>query len=456
MQARQTKFAAFSTVYILVVLAVLGVANWLANRHNKAYDSTSNKKFSLADQTEKIVKDLKNDAKILYFDRSADFNRAKDLLDRYDVLSSKLSVDYVDVDKKPTLAKSYGIRNLGTIVVEANGKREEAKSLSEEEITSAMIRTMKSGDRTVCAVAGSGEKSLDDSNRTGYSSFKQLMEKNNYKTRTVSLIEKPEVPKDCTILLVGSPRFDYVQPVVDAIKKYFEEGGRVLLALDPPLTVGREPIGENAALQKLLSEWGVTMEKNLILDTSGIGQLFGLSEVVPLVTSYESHVIVREMKDVATAFPLSRSLDVKAPSGFTVEKLLSTSANSYGTANLGAAEIKINPSADKKGPFALAAAGSKTPAGAGENQPKPRFVVVGSGGFIANNIIGFNGNRDLAMNMLNWLSMDEDLISIRPKDPQDRRLNLTRNQMRFVMYSSVILLPLMVIAAGLGVWWKRR
>ena len=87
---------------------------------------------------------------------------------------------------------------------------------------------------------------------------------------------------------------------------------------------------------------------------------------------------------------------------------------------------------------------------------EPRFVVVGSAGFMANNIIGFNGNRDLTMNILNWLSMDEDLISIRPKDPQDRRLNLTRNQMRFVMYSSVILLPLMVIAAGLGVWWKRR
>lgn len=456
MQARQTKFAGFTLVYVAIVLGVLGAANWLANRHNKAYDSTANKKYSLSEQTDKIVKNLQSDAKILYFDRSQNFAQGKDLLDRYDVLSSKLSVDYVDVEKKPTLAKSYGIRNLGSIVVEVNGKREEAKSLSEEEITSAFIRALKTGERNVCAVSGSGEHSLDDTGRTGYGRLKETLERSNYKTRSIKLIEKPEVPKDCTILLIGGPRFDYVQPVVDAIKKYFDEGGRVLLALDPPLTVGKEDIGANEALQKLLGEWGVTMEKNLVLDTSGIGQLFGLSEVVPLVTTYENHVIVRDMKDTATAFSLARSLDVKAPAGMTVEKLLSTSGNAYATTNLSQAEIKLNPGSDKKGPFALAAAGSRTPAGTGDNVPKPRFVVVGSSGFMANNLLGFNGNRDLVLNMFNWLSADEDLISIRPKDPQDRRLNLTRNQMRFVMWTSVLLLPLMVILAGISVWWKRR
>jgi len=83
-------------------------------------------------------------------------------------------------------------------------------------------------------------------------------------------------------------------------------------------------------------------------------------------------------------------------------------------------------------------------------------VVVGSSGFLANGILRFNGNSDLAMNMMNWLSADEELISIRPKDPQDRRLSLTRSQMSFVLYGSVVLLPLMVIAAGVSVWWRRR
>jgi ABC-type uncharacterized transport system involved in gliding motility auxiliary subunit len=455
MKARQTKYWLYASVYTIVIVAVLGAANYLASQNSKALDTTTNKRFSLADQTEKVVKGLKNDAKILYFDKTADFPRAKDLLDRYDALSSKLSVEYIDVDKKPTIAKQYGVRNYGAIFVDAAGKREEARSLSEEEVTSAIIRTQKTGDRKVCAVTGSGEHSFDDSQRSGYSALKALIEKNNYKTQSIKLLEKPEVPADCTILLIAGPRFDYVQPAVDAIAKYFGTGGRVLVAVDPPMQVGRETISENAPLMKMLEGWGVIPQKNLILDTSGIGQLFGLSEVFALVTAYENHIIVRDMKESATAYPLSRSIEIKSVPNITPEKLFSTSGNSYATTNLSAAEIKINPDKDKAGPFVLAAAATVS-SGNTDTSKNGRFVIVGSSGFMANNILAFNGNRDLAMNMLNWLAADEDLISIRPKDPQDRRLNMTRRQMSMIFYTSVILLPLFVIGAGISVWWKRR
>ncbi len=357
-KTRQTKYTAYITLYILIVIAALGMANWLANRYNKTYDATANKKFSLSDQTEKVVKNLKQDVKIIDFDKTSEFTRARDLLDRYDNLSSKLSVEYIDPDKKPQLAKVAGVRNYGTIYVETGAKREEAKSVSEEEITGAIIRALKSGQRNVCFVSGSGEHGLDDSARTGYSSLKEALEKNNYKTRTISLLEKAEVPKDCTVLVVAGPRHDYVEPAVNAIKTYVEGGGRALLMLDPPVKLGREETSENPALTKLIESWGVTLNKDLVLDTSGVGQLFGLSEVVPLVTTYETHPIVREMKETATAFPLTRSLEVKSGDKTTVEKLFSTSANSFATGNLSSSEIRINPAKDKKGPFTLAAAGT--------------------------------------------------------------------------------------------------
>lgn len=450
LKARQTKYTAYLTAYLLVILAVLVATNWLANRHNKSYDSTANKRFSLSDQTHKVVRNLKQDVRIYYFDRSREFERARDLLDRYDNLSPRLSVAYVDPDKKPQIARSYGVRTYGTIYVETAGKKEEAKSLSEEEITGALIRALKGGERWVCAVTGSGEHSLEETGRNGYSSLKDLLEKNNYKTRTISLLEKPEVPKDCTVLLVGGPRYDYTEPAVNAIKTYVESGGRALLMLDPPLKLGKEEISENAALVKLIESWGVTLNKDLALDTSGIGQLFGLSEVVPLVANYEFHPIVREMKEIATAFPIARSLEVKSADKTSVEKLFSTSGNSYATTNLSSGQVTIDPKRDKKGPLVLGAAGTYNGSSQG------RFVVVGCSGWVANNIIRFNGNRDLFMNMMNWLSSDEDLISIRPKEPEDRRLTLSRAQMRRIFYVSVIGFPVLVVAAGLGVWWRRR
>jgi len=85
-----------------------------------------------------------------------------------------------------------------------------------------------------------------------------------------------------------------------------------------------------------------------------------------------------------------------------------------------------------------------------------RFIVTGSSSWVANFFLRFNGNRDLFLNMMNWMSSDEDLISIRPKEPEDRRLNMTRNQMSMVFYSSVLVIPLLIVAAGVGVWWQRR
>jgi ABC-type uncharacterized transport system involved in gliding motility auxiliary subunit len=58
--------------------------------------------------------------------------------------------------------------------------------------------------------------------------------------------------------------------------------------------------------------------------------------------------------------------------------------------------------------------------------------------------------------MLAWLSADEDLIAIRPKDPEDRRLTLGPNQMKLMFYGSVVLLPMLMLFTGLNVWWKRR
>ncbi len=312
---------------------------------------------------------------------------------------------------------------------------------------------MKSGERNVCFVTGSGEHGLDDTGRAGYSNAKESVEKSNYKTRAVSLLEKAEIPKDCTVLVIGGPKHDYMEPAAKAVKAYVEGGGRLLMMIDPPLKLGKEESDGTPSLAKLAEGWGVTANKDLALDTSQIGQIFGLSEVVPLVTTYESHAIVREMKETATAFPLARSLEVKSADKVTAEKLFSTSGNSYATTNLSSPEIRIDTKKDRKGPLTLAAAGTYN---TGKENNNGRFIIVGSSSWPANNIFRFNGNRDLFLNMISWLSSDEELISIRPKDPEDRRITLNRRQMSFVFFSSVVFLPLIAICGGMLVWWRRR
>jgi ABC-type uncharacterized transport system involved in gliding motility auxiliary subunit len=451
--ARQTKYALYVGTYILLALGIIVVANTLADRYNKSYDSTSNKRNSLSEQTAKIVKGLKEPATITYFDQSTRFAQAKEQLDLYANLSRKVQVKYVDADKNRPLAVAAGIHGYGAAVVQIGERKEEAKSLTEEGITGAFIRVLKNNTRTVCFLAGSGEHRIDDGQRDGFSRFQELIGRDKYEAKSVDLLTKAEVPSDCTVLVAGGPRDDYPQPEVDAIKTYVENGGRALFLLNPPLKMGRVQIADNDALTSLLSSWGVTPDKNLILDMNPISQLTGLGPEVALVTRYESHPIVGEMGGSATGFPLSRSLQIKNAPKTSVEKLFSSSPSSFATTKLDSPAVSPDDPKNEKGPLTLAAAGTYD---TGKENSQGRFVVIGSSEWAANSFIPTMDDSNLAVNSINWLASDEDLISIRPKDSDDRHITLTQAQFNWLRITCQILLPLLVILGGVSVWWRRR
>ena len=451
--ARQTRYTAYAAVYILVVLVAVVVANVLADRYDKSWDATKNKQYSLSEESAKLVKGVKQPITITYFNQGTRFNEGKDLLDEYKNLSSNVHVDYIDPAKDPMVAREDGVKSYGTAVVQVGDKKELAASMDEAGITGALIRDIKTSTRTVCFVSGGGEHQIDDSGRDGLSKWKDELSQDTYETQTVDLISKAEVPSDCTALVLAGPTHNYDQPEVAAIQKYVENGGRALFLMDPPLQLGNDDIASNDALTSMLAGWGVTLDKDLILDLNPIGQLMGTGAQVALVSSYETQPIVSGMKGSVTGFPLSRSLQIHDTSNTSVQALFSSSNTSLATSNLNSPEIRVSDPKNKKGPLVLAAAGTYQ---TGKGGSQGRFVVVGSSTWAANGFITFNGNSDLALNAINWLSSDEDLISIRPKPAADQRITMTRAQSSMVTITSQFILPLIVILFGGIVWWKRR
>ena len=450
MNKRQRQYSIYSTFYVFVVLAVLGVANYLANKNNKTYDTTANKRYSLSDQTTKVVRGLSKDVNITYWDNAEGFGAAKDMLNQYTILSSKVKVEYVDAIKKPAMARAAGVTNLGTLVVESGTRREEAKGLTEEQITSALVRVLKGTERTVCFVQGGGEKELDKSARDGFTAVKEMVERDNYKIQKLNLLESSDILPKCTVVVVPGPKFDYPAASVESLKKHVEAGGKVLFMLDPPFNVDKLRVSENKALVDVLAGWGVTVNKDLVVDLSRVGQMMGGAV---LANKFESHPVVREMggRPVVMAFP--RSMEGKSTDKTTVEKLFSSLSSSFALTDLSKAEIDPNPEKDKRGPFTMSVAGTyKT----GQENKDGRFVVVGNSSFIDNGNIQLYGNSDLFLNMLAWLSADEDLISIRPKDPEDRRIQLDQGQLNTVIVVSQFVLPLIALGAAIYIWRKRR
>ena len=450
--ARQARFGATASLYTIVVIAALVLINWLGNRYNKTYDTTSNKRFTLSQETQKLVKGLKQDATITYIDKASGFAQAKGMLDRYANLSPKIHVQYIDYQKQPTVARAYGLRFPGTAYVELGPRREEAKAVTEEGITGAFLKDLK-GVRRVCFVSGSQEHALDGTDSNGLSQFKTMVGRDNYQAQSITLLDKTAVPSDCNVLMIVGPGSDYTANEVTAIKNYVENGGRAMFLLDPPLDFGREHIADNTGLMNLLASWGVTADKDLVLEQNPMGQLFGFGPEIPLVSNYESHPIVSDLKNGFTGFPVARSLQIKNTDKVTNQKLFSTTDHAIATSKLTTNEVNPADPSNKKGPFVLGIAGSYN---TGKPNNPGRFVVIGSSGFLDNGMIGFQSNRDLALNSVNWLSSDEDLISIRPKETEDRRLNVTQRQMNVFAYTDLIAIPLLIIIGGIAIFLKRR
>ncbi|MBM3785256.1 MAG: hypothetical protein FJW30_12900 [Acidobacteria bacterium] len=444
MSNRQTKFVSYTAVYAAVVIAGLTIVNVLADRHNKSIDTTANKRFSLSDQTEKIVKNLKAETKAYYFDRTSRFESARGMLDRYSNLSTNFKVEYVDPDKDPAKARAMGARSYGTLILDGGAKREEAKAISEQEITGALVRMQQAGDQTVCAFEGHGEKSFDAADTSGMSTAKTALERNNYKTQTVKIVEKADIPPACSILLIAGPKRAYNDEVIAAVKAFVEKGGDAMFLLSPALKGRSEEVDDDPKLNALLESWNITVQNNLLFDASGVS--------VIAADEYSQHPIVRDMRGLPAILPLARALDVKTGA----EKLITSSGDAMGTKTLDITKLQSSaPSKDFSGPFTVAAATTVGGTNAGDIKKQGRVVVAGSSEWLAAAMFGRYGNRDLFLNMINWLSADEDLISIRPKEPEDRRLTVKPSQ-GWILYATSFLPTLLVLGGGILVWLKRR
>jgi ABC-type uncharacterized transport system involved in gliding motility auxiliary subunit len=480
LHSRQFRSGSYAGVYVLVFVGILAAVNWLGVQYNETFDATSQKLYSLSDQTDKILDNLDRDVTMSYFGRTSEFARAEDMLRRYENASSRVRVEYVDPDEDPVKAEAMNVRSYGTLILHIGGERQEASSTSEQDITNAIITALKGQEKTACVATGHGESASGDMERDGFANAKSLIEDSNYGYEDVSLA-LDGVPADCTLLMIPGPSTAYFDPEIEAIREFVEGGGRALIMLRPAFPDQRGRRDEPSPnLVALLAEWGIEAGNDIVIDESAIGQLFGGGPFTPLVSGYKYHPIVEPMENVATLFPRARSVGraEETPDGWTVDELFETSTASFATESMtieGSA-VRIGPASSRtEGPIVLAVAAehdvpepeAESPEEEAELGDEPaesdeaadlegRVVAVGSNGFASNYGLSLGGNQDLLLNMMNWLSSDEDLISIRPKDPDATPIEMTSAEMRRIFLASLLLLPLIIIVTGVWTWWNRR
>jgi len=467
-ERRQARYGTLAATSVVVVLAVLVAINYIAGKQNKRWDLTTNKQFSLSDQSRNVLQKLDSPLKITVFARELDFGRYQDKLKEYEYLSKKVSTEYVDPDKKPTAAQQNNIQQYGTILFQYKGRSERVTTDAEQDITNGIIKTVSGQQRKVYFTQGHGEKDTGSSERDGYNTIATALGRENYGVEKIVLAQQGSVPDDASVVVVAGPRIDFFPPEVDAVKKFLDKGGKLFLEIDPPEKADSAPL---ANLIALAHDWGIQAGNNIVVDASGMGRLIGTDASVPVAANYPSHAITQRFTFL-TAYPLAREASPISGgvNGRIAQPFVETSPRSWAEADikglLTSGQVSLDENkGDKKGPITIGSAVSaplaNAPApkpGDDPNAPKPetRVVVLGDSDFASNGVLGIQGNRDLFMNIVGWLSQQENLISIRPKEPDDRRITMTSTVQTNIQLLALLVIPGVVFASGVYTWWRRR
>lgn len=466
---RQARYGTLAATSVLVVLGILVAINYIGARQNKRWDLTAAKQFSLSDQTRNVLSKLDAPLQILVFAEEPEFPRYRDKLKEYEYVSKNVSTEYIDPAKKPTIAKQNQIQQFGTIVFNFKGRSERVTSDSEQDLTNGVIKVVSGQQRKVYFTQGHGEKDTTSAEASGYNTIAGALGRENYTVEKLTIAQQGAVPDDASMVVVAGPKTDFFAPEVDALKKYLEKNGKLFLALDPPDKADSPTL---VNLIALAHDWGIEVGNNVVVDVSGMGRMIGTDASVPLVAPpYPAHPIT-ERFGLLTAFPLAREASpvTGGVNGHVAQAFLETGPRSWAETDLKSlmttGTVALDEAkGDKKGPVALGSAVSAsaappaTPPKPGEpDAPKPetRVAVIGDSDFAANGTLGVPGNRDLFMNTIGWLSQQENLISIRPKEPDDRRITVTATQQANIIWLSLLIIPGFVFGTGVFTWWRRR
>jgi ABC-type uncharacterized transport system involved in gliding motility auxiliary subunit len=462
---RQARYGTLAATSVVVVLGILIAINYIGAKQNKRWDLTANKQFSLSDQSRNVLVKLDSPLQVLVFAKDEEFPRYQDKFKEYQYLSKQIAVEYIDPQKKPAVARQHQIDQFGTIVFNYKGRTERVTSDTEQDITNGIIKVVTGQQKKIYFSQGHGERDHASAEPGGYNAIASALGRENYTLDKLVIAQQGFVPDDASVVIVAGPRTDFFPAEMDALKKYLDKAGKLVLELDPPDKPDSPPLTNLIALAH---DWGFDVGNDVVVDVSGMGRLIGTDASVPVAANYPSHPITQRF-NLITAFPLARSVVPVSGgvNGRVAQTFVESSARSWAERDikglLTSGQVALDEAkGDKKGPVSIGAAESMMVSADAKAQPvdapKPetRLIVMGDSDFASNSYLGIQGNRDLFMNMVGWVSQQESLISIRPKEADDRRVTLTATQQTNIIWLSLLIIPACIFATGVYTWWRRR
>ncbi len=439
-------------VFLIVLLAVMGMLAWLSTQYSYQTDWTASQSNSLSVDSIKLLQTIPEDVHITAFTREDPVlrKRIRNLIERYQRNKNNIHFKFVNPDAEPDRVRDLGITHDGELLIAYQGRSEKVSQLAEQAITNALLRIARQKEGKIFFLSGHGERDPHGEANHAMGNFGKVVEQKGIELDTLNLAETPEIPASTRLLVIASPQVNLLPGEVKIIDDYVKQGGNLLWLSEPEENTGLAPLAE------LL---GVEFLPGVIVDATT--QLFGIDNpAFALIPEYPRHAITQNM-DSLTLFPKTVALKVEAENGWQATPILTTLERSWTELGELSGTISLDPDSDEQGgPLDIGFALTRTPEDTGgdnNDQPKQqRVVVIGDGDFLANSYLGNGGNMDLGINLIDWLNHDDQFISIAARPAGDTTLELSKTAQMFIGFGFLFVLPALLLATGLFIWWRRR
>jgi ABC-type uncharacterized transport system involved in gliding motility auxiliary subunit len=437
-------------IFITLLLITVGMLGWLSSKHATQFDWTSNKRNTLSQSSIDLLHTLKAPVMISVYVQDDETIHAavEEILQRYQREKEDFKFRLINPDIDFESARRDGVERYGEIIVTYNNNKESIASLSEQAISSALLRLSRAGDRKVVFLKGHGERSVSDEDNTSYSKFVNELTARGFSVEAHNLLLSA-LPSDTAVLVLAAPDRELLEGEIAHIKTYIDDGGNLLWMMDPGGSQGTEELASLLGIRFLP---GIVVDNNTNLrNTLRIQH----PAMIP-VLDYASHPVTANIQ-YNTLFPISQGIE-QVDEQFNGSVIAQSLPQSWAETSAVSDEIAYEPdNGDTQGPVGIVMALERSIAESSDkDKATQRIIVTGDSDFVANSYIGVGANLALGLNMFNWLAGDDDIIAIEHRNAPDTQLQLDDTEVLMIGTGYFIVLPAGLVLAGVVIWLRRR
>lgn len=432
-------------VFVILLLILVLVLGFLAAQYRFQWDVSQNGRNSLSASSIEILQKLRDPILVTAYatEQHAQLGDIRkiiaDFVALYQRTKPDLSLTFIDPVEQPLLTQQADVRVNGELVIKYNQRTEHLTTINEQAFSNALMRLARAEDKLIVALSGHGERRLEGDANYDLGEFGQYLRTNGFNSQALNLAIEQDVPTNASVLLIASPQTDLLPGEVDKLLSYIDRGGNLLWLVDQESLRGLLPLTEKLRL---------TLTPGVVIDPQA--EQLKAPITFSLGAIYGRHAITNNF-DYITVFPYARQITINENEDWSSVTLVEVAQQGWiDTGDLNGS-ITFDQSTDVPGPVSVAVALTRN-----IMDREQRIVVVGSGHFLANTYLGNGSNLDFGINLINWLTGDEELIVIQPRATIDSSLMLSESELTLIAVGFLILLPAFFLMSGFVIWWHRR